>query len=68
MGRVLCSYGGEYQGDDGGSPVDGGGKHLWNVHKLLPDYTAQQPRRQSSSQYGFSAFIIVLIAAQILGE
>jgi hypothetical protein len=31
-------------GDD-----DGGSKHLWNVGKLLPDYTAQQPRRQPSS-------------------
>jgi hypothetical protein len=28
---------------------DGGSKHLWNVGKLLPDYTAQHPRRQSSS-------------------
>jgi hypothetical protein len=25
------------------------GKHLWNVGKLLPDYTAQHPRRQLSS-------------------
>jgi hypothetical protein len=24
-------------------------KHLWNVGKLLPDYTAQHPRRQPSS-------------------
>jgi hypothetical protein len=24
-------------------------KHLWNFCKLLPDYTAQQPRRQPSS-------------------
>jgi hypothetical protein len=28
---------------------DGGSKHLWNVGKLLPDYTAQHPRLQSSS-------------------
>jgi hypothetical protein len=28
---------------------DGGRKHLWNVGKLLQDYTAQQPKRQSSS-------------------
>jgi hypothetical protein len=27
---------------------DEGSKHLWNVGKLLPDYTAQQPRRQPS--------------------
>jgi hypothetical protein len=30
-------------------PVDGGSKDLWNVGKLLPDYTALQPRRQPSS-------------------
>jgi hypothetical protein len=24
-------------------PDDGGSKHLWNVGKLLPDYTAQHP-------------------------
>jgi hypothetical protein len=29
-------------------PDDGGSKDLWNVGKLLPDYTAQQPRRQPS--------------------
>jgi hypothetical protein len=32
-------------------PDDAGSKHLWNVGKLLPDYTAQQPRRQSSSRF-----------------
>jgi hypothetical protein len=26
-------------------------KHLWNVGKLLPDYTAQHPWRQSSSRF-----------------
>jgi hypothetical protein len=30
-------------------PDDGGSKDLWNAGKLLPDYTALQPRRQSSS-------------------
>jgi hypothetical protein len=30
-------------------PDDGGSKDLWNVCKLLPDDTAQQPRRQPSS-------------------
>jgi hypothetical protein len=30
-------------------PDDGGSKHLWNVGQFLPDYAAQQPRRQSSS-------------------
>jgi hypothetical protein len=30
-------------------PDDGNSKHPWNVGKLLPDYTAQQPRRQPSS-------------------
>jgi hypothetical protein len=29
-------------------PDDGGSKDLWNIGKLLPDYTALQPRRQSS--------------------
>jgi hypothetical protein len=28
---------------------EGGSKYLWNVGELLPDYTAQQPRRQPSS-------------------
>jgi hypothetical protein len=28
---------------------DGSGKHLWNVGQFLPAYTAQYPRRQSSS-------------------
>jgi hypothetical protein len=32
-------------------PYDGGSKHLWNVGKLLPDYTAQQARTQPSSIY-----------------
>jgi hypothetical protein len=30
-------------------PDDGGNKHLWNVDQCLPYYTAQHPRRQSSS-------------------
>jgi hypothetical protein len=30
-------------------PDDGGSKHLWNVCKIVPYYTAQQPRRQLSS-------------------
>jgi hypothetical protein len=35
-------------------PDDGGRKRLWNVGKLLSDYTAQHPRRQSwLSQYEF---------------
>jgi hypothetical protein len=29
-------------------PDDGGSKDLWNTDKLLPDYTALQPRRQPS--------------------
>jgi hypothetical protein len=29
-------------------PDDGGSKDLWNVGKLLPDYTALKPRRQPS--------------------
>jgi hypothetical protein len=31
-------------------PDDGGSKDLWNVGKLLPDYTALQPRRQPSKK------------------
>jgi hypothetical protein len=30
-------------------PDDGGSKDFWNIGKLLPDYTALQPRRQPSS-------------------
>jgi hypothetical protein len=30
-------------------PDDGVSKHLWNVSKFLPDFTAQEPRRQPSS-------------------
>jgi hypothetical protein len=30
-------------------PDDGGSKDLWNVGKLLPDYTALQPKRQPFS-------------------
>jgi hypothetical protein len=33
----------------GKQPDDGGSKYLWNVGKLLPDYTAQEPRTQPSS-------------------
>jgi hypothetical protein len=32
-----------------GRPDGGGSKDLWNVGKLLPDYTVLQPRRQQSS-------------------
>jgi hypothetical protein len=32
-----------------GRPDDGGSKYLWNVGKLLPDYTTQHPRRQPSA-------------------
>jgi hypothetical protein len=31
-------------------PDDGGSMYLWNVGKLTPEYTAQQPGRQPSSQ------------------
>jgi hypothetical protein len=37
-------------------PDDGGSKDLRNVGKLLPDYTAQQPRRQTSSIHVLYAF------------
>jgi hypothetical protein len=38
-----------HQGDE--CPDDGGRKHLWNVGKLLPDYTTQQPTTQPSSYW-----------------
>jgi hypothetical protein len=37
---VCCLH---YQGDNGG------GKHLLNFGKFLPDYMAQHPRRQPST-------------------
>jgi hypothetical protein len=40
-GRPTCCL--HHQGDD-----HGGSKYLWNVGKLLPDYTELQPRRQTS--------------------
>jgi hypothetical protein len=41
--RSTCCL--HHQDDDGGS------KHLWNVRKLLSDYTAHQPRVQPSSYW-----------------
>jgi hypothetical protein len=41
-------------------PVDGGSKHLWNVGKILPDCTAQQPTRQQSSHSTFLLKLDVL--------
>jgi hypothetical protein len=38
-----------HQGDKGDRPDDGGSRDLWNVGKLVPDYTALQPRRPPSS-------------------
>jgi hypothetical protein len=38
----------QHQGD---RPDDGGSKDLWNVGKLLPDYTVLQPRIKQSSMY-----------------
>jgi hypothetical protein len=46
---VFCACCLHHQGDETRRPDDGGSKHLWNVGKLLPHYTAQQPRRQPSS-------------------
>jgi hypothetical protein len=43
--RIWGSHGCEH----GDSPGDGGSKDLWNVGKLLPDYTALQPIRRPSS-------------------
>jgi hypothetical protein len=54
LSRIWGSYGGEYE--DGDRPDDGGSKDLWNDGKLLPDYTALQPRRQPSSSYNLLEF------------
>jgi hypothetical protein len=47
LSRIRGSHGGEYE-DRWRCPDDGGSKDLWNVGKLLPDYTVLQPRRQQS--------------------
>jgi hypothetical protein len=39
-------------------PDDGGSKDLWNIGKLLPDYTALQPWRQPSSGFFFSSYML----------
>jgi hypothetical protein len=39
----------ERRGGRRSRPDDGNGTDLWNVHKLIPVYTALQPRRQPSS-------------------
>jgi hypothetical protein len=36
---------------NGDRPNDGGSKDLWNVGKLLPDYTVVQPRRRRFRLY-----------------
>jgi hypothetical protein len=50
--EVYCCFKGisclHYQGSVDGCGV-GGSKYLQNIGKLLPDYTALQPRRQPSS-------------------
>jgi hypothetical protein len=53
VGKILGSH---------SSIDDEGSKHVWNVGILLPDYTAQQPRRQSSSwqiYFGYERSVIV---------
>jgi hypothetical protein len=55
--RGTCCV--RYQGD---CPDDGGSKYLWNIGKLLPDYTMLQPRRQPSSTLSlFTMFVWSLI-------
>jgi hypothetical protein len=44
-------------------PDDGGSKDHLNVGKLLPDYTALQPRRQPSSYYKKSLVALALHGA-----
>jgi hypothetical protein len=47
------------------TPDDGGSKHLLNVGQYLPDYTAQHPTRQPSSEhskvYKMSSSIFLLL-------
>jgi hypothetical protein len=45
---MLWEIWGSHGGEEDDRPDDGGSKHLWNVGKLTPDHTAQQPRRQLS--------------------
>jgi hypothetical protein len=48
-------------------PDDGGSKDLWNIGKLIPDYTAIQPLRQPSSTFiPFSFLSSVIHACEIL--
>jgi hypothetical protein len=51
-GRSLLTFQRFLLPPSSGHPDDGGSKHLLNVSKLLPDYTAQQPRRWPSSAFG----------------
>jgi hypothetical protein len=57
--EISGSNGGDYEDDCPlgrcDRPDNGGSKHLWNVGKLLPDYTTQHSRRQSSSKRALSA-------------
>jgi hypothetical protein len=46
--KGLCCL--HHQGLHHHCPDDGGRKYLWNVDKLLPDYTVLQPRRHPSSK------------------
>jgi hypothetical protein len=45
---------------DGGSPDDAGSKYLWNVNQFLQEYTAQYPRRQSSSHSAVRTWILTM--------
>jgi hypothetical protein len=49
-------------------PDDGGSKHLWNVGKLLPDYTEQHTRIQSSPSAQFSMGIKYTLHANIVKD
>jgi hypothetical protein len=49
-------------------PDDGGSKHLQNVCKLLPDYKAQQPRRQPSSSSGLLRRVVFWLCAHVSQE
>jgi hypothetical protein len=59
ISKIWGSHGGEYEDGCllGDRPDDGGSKDLWNVGKLLPDYTVLQPRRQPSSSSGIEILL-----------
>jgi hypothetical protein len=44
-----------------GHPDDRGSKHLWNISKLLPDFTAQHPRTSSQECFLMHSHLAILL-------